>query len=134
MVCVDAEHVALAGTTQVALDIPHAIDGVGGHPTKWHTRRDRALDHRRRQSRLRREADFARHIGCLQARRFVGPALGQIEGTIDEGMAVTRYVGGENTDLAIRDLARRTRILPRYATRSFALLQKVSSITSTASS
>ena len=33
-------------------------------------------------------------------------------------------VGGENADLAVRDLARRTRILPRYAARRFALLQK----------
>ena len=63
-------------------------------------------------------------MGRLQAGRFVGPALGQIEGAIDEGMAAARNVGGENADLAICDLARRTRILPRDAARRFALLQK----------
>ena len=37
---------------------------------------------------------------------------------------MARNVGGENADLAVRDLARRAGILPRYAARGFALFQK----------
>ena len=33
---VDAEHVALAGAAQVALDIADAIDRIGRHPAKRH--------------------------------------------------------------------------------------------------
>src|ERR1700731_2796551 len=62
--------------------------------------------------------------GGLQASRIVGPALRQIERPIDESMAVTRHVGSKNTDLTVRNFARRTSILPRYSARCLALLEK----------
>jgi hypothetical protein len=42
----------------------------------------------------------------------------------DEGMAVARHIGGEHADLAIGDLARRTRVLARNPARRLALLQE----------
>src|SRR5436305_9576084 len=39
-------------------------------------------------------------------------------------MTVARNVGRENADLAVRDLARRTSVLPRHAARRLALLEK----------
>src|SRR5438046_628075 len=39
-------------------------------------------------------------------------------------MARTRNVGGENADLAVRNLACRTGVLPRHAARRLALLEK----------
>ena len=58
------------------------------------------------------------------AGRVVGPGVGQIERTVDEGMAVTRHVAGEHPDLAVRNLARRARVLPRHSARCLALLEK----------
>src|SRR5437660_10934785 len=43
---------------------------------------------------------------------------------IDESMAVTRHVGSKNTDLTVRNFARRISILPRYSARCLALLEK----------
>lgn len=39
-------------------------------------------------------------------------------------MTVARNVGGEDADLAVCDLARRTGVLPRHAARRLALLEK----------
>ena len=39
-------------------------------------------------------------------------------------MTVTRNVGSEDSDLAVRDLARRTSVLPRHAAPRLALLEK----------
>ena len=58
------------------------------------------------------------------ARRIVRPALGQIQFAVDEGMAARRDIAGEDADLAVRDLARRTRVLPRDAAGRLALLQE----------
>ena len=60
----------------------------------------------------------------FQACGIVRPFLRQIERPVDEGMAMTRHIGGEHTDLAIGDLARRARVLPRHTARRLALLQK----------
>src|ERR1700726_2303538 len=39
-------------------------------------------------------------------------------------MTVTRNVGSEDSDLAVRDLARRTSVLPRHSARRVALFEK----------
>src|SRR5205809_5969376 len=39
-------------------------------------------------------------------------------------MTVARNIGSEDSDLAVRDLARRTSVLPRHAARRLALLEK----------
>ena len=39
-------------------------------------------------------------------------------------MAVARYIGGRHADLAVRDLAGGTRVLPRHAARCLALLEE----------
>src|ERR1700681_1721731 len=43
---------------------------------------------------------------------------------IDERMTVARNVGSEDADLAVRDLARGTSVLPRHSARRLALLEK----------
>src|SRR5664279_1629220 len=67
---------------------------------------------------------------CRQARTWLptiwilGPFLRKIQRAIDECMAMTRNVGSEDADLAVRNLACRTSVLPRYAARRLALLEK----------
>ena len=55
---------------------------------------------------------------------IVRPFFRQIKRPVDEGMAVTRHVGGEDADLAVGDLTRRARVLACNPARNFALLQK----------
>src|ERR1700682_6740340 len=50
--------------------------------------------------------------------------LRKIQRTIDERMTVARHVGGEDADLAVRDLAGGTSVLPRHPARRLALLEK----------
>jgi len=64
------------------------------------------------------------HIGRRQPRTVVGPGLGQIQRTVDEGMAVARDQRREHANLAVRDLARRAGVLPPHATGCPALLEK----------
>ena len=55
---------------------------------------------------------------------IVGPFLRKIQRAIDERMTVARNVGSEDADLAVRDLACGTRVLPRHSARRLALLEK----------
>src|SRR6202046_5885627 len=132
MIGMDPEYIAFTGLAEVPLDIADPIDAIGRNPTERHASRKGALDHLDRKLRLGRKADVVRHRCGLQASRIVGPALRQIERPIDESMAVTRHVGSKNTDLTVRNFARRPSVLPRYSARCLALLEKagVSSITS----
>ena len=63
-------------------------------------------------------------MGRRQAGRIVGPGLGQVQRPVDEGVTVPGHVGGEDPDLAVGDLARRARVLPRDAARGVALLEE----------
>src|SRR5271156_3088209 len=69
---------------------------------------------------------------CRQARMWlpddldVGPFLWKIQRAIDERMAMTRNVGSEHADLAVRNLPCRAGVLPRHAARRLALLEKAS--------
>src|SRR5438034_2888367 len=124
MIGIDAEYIAFTGLAEVPLDIADPIDAIARNPTERHVSRKGALDHLDRKLRLGRKADVVRHICGLQASRIVGPALRQIARQIDEGIAVTLHVGSKNTDLTVRNFARRTSILPRYSARCLALLEK----------
>src|ERR1700682_1599102 len=64
------------------------------------------------------------HICGFQAIWIVGPFLRKIQRTIDERMTVARNVGSEDPDLAVRDLARGTSVLPRHSARRLTLLEK----------
>ena len=70
---------------------------------------------------------------CRQARMWLPDDLDRrsipwkIQRAVDEGMAMTRNVGGEeDADLAVRNLACPTGVLPCHATRRLALLEKAS--------
>src|SRR5262245_21565836 len=124
MIGIDAEYIAFTGLASLPLDNADPIDAIGRNPAKRHASGNGALDHLGGKLRLGRKADVTRHVCGLQASRIVDPALRQIERSIDEGMAVTRYVGSKNTDLTVRNFARRTSVLPRDPARSLALLEK----------
>src|SRR4030088_1252973 len=64
------------------------------------------------------------HVCGFQAIWIVGPFLRKIQRTIDERMTVARNVGSEDSDLAVRDLAGGTSILPSHSPRRLALLEK----------
>src|SRR5882762_8728820 len=64
------------------------------------------------------------HVGGFQATWIVGPFLRKIQRAIDERMTVARNVGSEDADLAVRDLACGTSVLPRHSARRLALLEK----------
>jgi len=70
-------------------------------------------------------------MGRRPTLRITGPVLGQVEVPVDEGVAPGGNIGGEDTDLAVGDLARRAGILPADAVPCFK--KPVSSMTSTAS-
>src|SRR6267378_4916412 len=120
----DPEHVAFAGSTQLLLDIANTIDGVTSNPLEWYRRGYGACDHSRRKLWFGRKAGIGGHVCGFQASWIVGPFLRKIQRTVDESMTVARNVGREDTDLAVRDLARRTSVLTRHAARRFALFEK----------
>src|ERR1700681_2619086 len=62
--------------------------------------------------------------GTYAASRRSGSSVRKIQRTIDERMTVARNVGSEDPDLAVRDLARGTSVLPCYSARRLALLEK----------
>jgi len=111
----DAKHITLAGAAQVSLDVADTIDRIAGYPSEWNRGGNGTHNHPGCELRLGRKRHDARHVCGLQTRRIIGPAFRQIERPINEGMAVTRYIGGEYADLTVRDLTGRTRVLPRHA-------------------
>src|SRR6476620_1620152 len=81
-------------------------------------------DHSRRKFWFGRKAGIGRYVCGFQSIGIVGPFLRKIQRTIDQRMTVARNIGREDSDLAVRDLARRTSVLPRYSARRLALFEK----------
>src|ERR1700682_3116250 len=71
-----------------------------------------------------RKADIGGHACGFQAIWIVDPFLRKIQRAIDERMTVARNIGSEDSDLAVRDLACGTSVLPRHSARRLALLEK----------
>src|SRR5258705_13433398 len=67
---------------------------------------------------------IGRHVCGFQMIRVGGPFLRKIQRAVDERMTMARNVGSEDSDLADRNLACRTRVLPRHSARRFALFEK----------
>ena len=63
-------------------------------------------------------------MGRCQPRRIIDPRLRQIQRPVDKGVAVARYIGGKDADLAVGDFTRRTRILASHTAGCLALFQK----------
>src|SRR6202022_3421578 len=124
MSAADAEHVAFAGSTQLLLDVADTIDGITGNPLEWYRRGYGACDHSRRKPGFGCKADIGGHVYGFQATGVIGPFLRKIQRTINERMAVARNVGSEHADLAVRDLACGTSVLPRHSARRLALFEK----------
>src|SRR6202795_20508 len=120
----DSEYIALACPAQLLFDIANTVDGVTSNPLEWYRRGHGACDHSRRELWFGRKADIGGHVCGFQATWIVGPFLRKIQRAIDERMTVARNIGSEDADLAVRDLACGTSILPRHAARRLALLEK----------
>src|SRR5882672_9740210 len=124
MSAADPEHIAFACLAQLLFDISDTVDRIASNPPEWHSRGYGACDHSRREFWFGRKADIGGHVCGFQAIRIVGPFLRKIQRTVDERMTVARNVGSEDPDLAVRDLACGTSVLPRHSARRFALLEK----------
>ena len=70
------------------------------------------------------KADRLGDAGLGPPRPILGPAFGQIEGTVDQRPAVAAGIGQEHADLAVLDPSRRAGILPLHADRLAALLDE----------
>src|ERR1700687_4701974 len=105
-------------------DIANTVDSITSNPLEWYRRGYGACEHARCKLWLGRKADTGRHICGFQTIWIVGPFLRKIQRAIDERMTVARHVGGEDADLAVRDLAGGTSVLPRHPARRLALLEK----------
>src|SRR5471030_600143 len=124
MSAADPEHIALACATQLLLDVANTIDCITGNPLEWDRRRYRACDHSRSKLWFGRKAGIGGNVCGFQAIWIVGPFFRKIQRAIDERMTVARNVGREDADLAVRDLARGTRVLTRHPARRLSLLEK----------
>src|ERR1700741_4207395 len=105
-------------------DIANTVDSITSNPLEWDRRGYGACNHARCKLWFGRKADTGRHICGFQTIWIVGPFLRKIQRAIDERMTVARHVGGEDADLAVRDLAGGTSALPRHPARSLAFLEK----------
>src|SRR5450631_1571935 len=124
MSAADPEHIAFACLAELLFDISDTVDRIGSYPLERHSRGYRACDHSRLKLGFGRKARVGRHVCGRQTIRIVGPSLWKIQRAIDERMAMARNVGREDADLAVRNLACRTGVLPRHAARRLALLEK----------
>src|SRR5258708_37852079 len=124
MSAADPEHVAFACLAQLLFDIANTVDRIASNPLEWDRRRYGACNHSRRKLWFGCEAGIGGHVCGFQAIWIVGPFLRKIQRAVDERMTVARNVGSEDPDLAVRDLACRTSVLPRHSARRFALLEK----------
>src|ERR1700676_4618358 len=97
---------------------------IAGNPLERDGRSDGACNHSRRKFWFGRKAGIRGDVCGFEASWIVSPLLGKIQRGIDERMTVARYVGSEDADLAIRDLAWGTSVLPRLPARRLALLEK----------
>jgi hypothetical protein len=98
--------------------LPTAAEGAR------HARRQRPRQHGRAELGLGRERDLVRHIGPRAPLGVAGPALGQVERAVDQGVPLRAGVGEEHADLAVLDPARGAGILPLHADRMRALLHE----------
>src|SRR6202048_1574673 len=124
MSAADPEHVAFACPAQLLFDIANTVDTITSTPLEWYRRGYGACEHARCKLWFGRKAGIGGHICGFQTIWIVGPFLRKIQHAFDERMTVARHVGGEDADLAVRDLAGGTSVLPRHPARRPALLEK----------
>ncbi|QUQ63912.1 hypothetical protein JJ691_16290 [Kutzneria sp. CA-103260] len=124
MVLRDRQDVADPGVDQVRPQ-PRvvAVDLITGGPPGRHTGRQRRCDHPPGQYWLGRELHLSRDPGRPHPGRVSRPALGQVEGPVDECVAASRGVGQVDRDLAVLDPPRGAGVLPLHPDRVAALLQ-----------
>ena len=108
MSALDAKYVAFTRLAELLFDVANTVDGITGNPFERYRRGYRACDHSRCKLWFGRKAGIGGHVCGFQTIWIVGPVLRKIQRTIDERMTMTRNVGSEDVDLAVRDLPCRT--------------------------
>src|SRR3981189_3952109 len=103
----DPEDIAFACATQFLFDVTDTVDRIACNPLEWDRRGHGACDHSRRKLWLGRKAGIGRHICGFQTIWIVGPFLRKLQRAIHERLAMTRHVGSEDADPAVRALPRR---------------------------
>src|SRR5919205_3190653 len=102
------------------------IDTIARDPGCWHLRVESVLEHLARQLRLRGKRVLLRYASALTALAIIYPVFGQIECTIQQGMAPATGIGQEHPDLAVLDPPCCATILPRHPCRMLTFFEKSS--------
>ena len=100
----NSQNITFAGSAQSLFDIADAIHCVRRDPGERHFGCQRTPYHLNSERRLGGEGYSFRHMGRGKLSGIAGPALGQVQSPIDKGMAASRHIGGEYTDVAVRYL------------------------------
>lgn len=124
MVGFNAKNIPFAGASQGLFDIANAIHGIRCNPRKRILRNQRTVNHRNSKRRLGGKGYSIRYLGRGKPHWIIDPTLGQVQSTIDKGMAASRYMGGEHANLALRYLASRSGVLASNTTGGLALFEK----------
>ena len=124
MSAADPEDIAFSCPAQLLFDLANTVDSIASNPLEWYRRGYGACNHSRRKLWFGRKAGIGGYVGGFQAIRIVSPFLWKIQRAIDEPMTVARNIGSEDSDLAVRDFARGTRVLPCHSARRLALFEK----------
>ena len=70
-----------------------AIDGISHHPTHRHLSRQGARQHALGQFGFGRKGNGLRDVRLLHAQGISAPVFGQVQLTVDQGMAQRGHVG-----------------------------------------
>ena len=101
-----------------------AVDLIGGHPAARHTSVQGPLQHHPSKLWLGLELHLLGDAGHPAALPVSGPALGQVQLPIDQGMPAGASVGQEHPDLAVLDPPGRPGVLTLHPGRLGALLEE----------
>src|SRR3954453_1941392 len=100
------------------------IHAVAAHPPARHPGRKGAGQHLPPELGLGGEDRPRRPPGRMPPGRIIGPDLGQIQGAVDQGVAMPAGIAEKHPDLAILDAPRRARVLPLHPDRLAPFLDK----------
>src|SRR5262245_13634065 len=101
-----------------------AIDAIAGHPRGGHIRLEGPLEHVTRQVRFRGKTLLGRYPSVRATRTVLCPYLWEIEGAVQQGVAVHTRVRQKHPNLAILHPTCGATILTRYPNRLLALFEK----------
>jgi len=122
---VDADCVVQTELAHLVTKVAGAsVRSIGEHNAAWDAITASAPDHVQSKLGLGLERKRVRNAGFFASSWVIGPRPRQIQLEIDRDVLVAGRDGQADADLAVRDLAGRTGVLPLHADRVGALLEK----------